>query len=45
MATVKIPDEERTITDQDEVTGYLATLGIRLLAGRDLSSSWRRRSM
>lgn len=28
MATVKIPDEERTLTDQGEVTRYLAALGI-----------------
>ena len=28
MATVKIPDEQRTITEQREVTAYLATLGI-----------------
>jgi 1,2-dihydroxy-3-keto-5-methylthiopentene dioxygenase len=28
MATVKIPDEQRTITEQDEVTRYLETLGI-----------------
>jgi 1,2-dihydroxy-3-keto-5-methylthiopentene dioxygenase len=28
MATVRIPDENRTLTDQDEVTRYLATLGI-----------------
>ena len=28
MATVKIPDEKRTLTDQAEVTRYLATLGI-----------------
>jgi 1,2-dihydroxy-3-keto-5-methylthiopentene dioxygenase len=28
MATVRIPDEQRTLTDQDEVTRYLATLGI-----------------
>jgi 1,2-dihydroxy-3-keto-5-methylthiopentene dioxygenase len=28
MASVRIPDEQRTLTDQDEVTRYLATLGI-----------------
>ena len=28
MATVRIPDEQRTLTDADEVTRYLATLGI-----------------
>ena len=28
MATVRIPDEQRTLADQDEVTAYLATLGI-----------------
>jgi 1,2-dihydroxy-3-keto-5-methylthiopentene dioxygenase len=28
MATVRIPSERRTITDQDEVTSYLRTLGI-----------------
>jgi 1,2-dihydroxy-3-keto-5-methylthiopentene dioxygenase len=28
MASVRIPDQERTLTDQDEVTHYLATLGI-----------------
>jgi 1,2-dihydroxy-3-keto-5-methylthiopentene dioxygenase len=28
MASVRIPDEKRTLTDQDEVTRYLATLGI-----------------
>jgi 1,2-dihydroxy-3-keto-5-methylthiopentene dioxygenase len=28
MATVRIPDENRTLTDQDEVTRYLAKLGI-----------------
>src|SRR5437868_13879563 len=28
MATVRIPDENRTLTDQDQVTRYLATLGI-----------------
>jgi len=28
MATVRIPDEQRTLTDQREVTEYLATLGI-----------------
>ena len=28
MATVRIPDEQRTLTDQAEVTRYLATLGI-----------------
>jgi 1,2-dihydroxy-3-keto-5-methylthiopentene dioxygenase len=28
MATVRIPDERRTLTDQAEVTRYLATLGI-----------------
>jgi len=28
MATVKIPAEQRTLTDQAEVTHYLATLGI-----------------
>ena len=28
MATVRIPDEQRTLTDRDEVTRYLATLGI-----------------
>jgi 1,2-dihydroxy-3-keto-5-methylthiopentene dioxygenase len=28
MATVRIPEEKRTLTDQDEVTRYLATLGI-----------------
>ena len=28
MATVRIPRENRTLTDQDEVTRYLATLGI-----------------
>src|SRR4051812_46017095 len=28
MANVRIPDENRTLTDQDEVTRYLATLGI-----------------
>lgn len=28
MATVRIPDEERTLTDHDTVTQYLATLGI-----------------
>jgi 1,2-dihydroxy-3-keto-5-methylthiopentene dioxygenase len=28
MATVRIPDQKRTLTDQDEVTRYLATLGI-----------------
>ena len=28
MATVKIPAEARTLTEQDEVTRYLATLGI-----------------
>jgi len=28
MATVRIPQENRTLTDQDEVTRYLATLGI-----------------
>ena len=28
MATVRIPDENSTLTDQDEVTRYLATLGI-----------------
>ncbi len=28
MATVRIPDEKRSLTDQDEVTRYLATLGI-----------------
>jgi 1,2-dihydroxy-3-keto-5-methylthiopentene dioxygenase len=28
MATVRIPDEKRTLTDQDEVTRYLAQLGI-----------------
>ena len=28
MASVRIPDENRTLTAQDEVTRYLATLGI-----------------
>ncbi len=28
MATVRIPAEKRTLSDQDEVTKYLATLGI-----------------
>ena len=28
MATVRIPAEQRTLTDQDEVTAYLATLGL-----------------
>ncbi|MFL5448749.1 MAG: 1,2-dihydroxy-3-keto-5-methylthiopentene dioxygenase [Gemmatimonadales bacterium] len=28
MATVRIPDEQRTLIDQAEVTRYLATLGI-----------------
>jgi 1,2-dihydroxy-3-keto-5-methylthiopentene dioxygenase len=28
MATVRIPEENRTLTEQDEVTGYLANLGI-----------------
>src|SRR4051794_25051944 len=28
MATVRIPEEQRTLTDQEEVTRYLATLGI-----------------
>jgi len=28
MATVRIPDEKRTLTDQGEVTRYLAQLGI-----------------
>ncbi len=28
MASVRIPDENRTLTEQDEVTDYLATLGI-----------------
>ena len=28
MATVRIPSEQRTLTDQREVTAYLATLGI-----------------
>ena len=28
MATMRIPAEQRTLTDQDEVTAYLATLGI-----------------
>jgi len=28
MATVRIPDQKRTLTDQEEVTRYLATLGI-----------------
>ncbi len=28
MATVRIPDQQRTLTDQGEVTRYLATLGI-----------------
>lgn len=28
MATVRIPSEQRTLTDQGEVTEYLATLGI-----------------
>jgi len=28
MATVRIPAERRTLSDQDEVTQYLATLGI-----------------
>jgi 1,2-dihydroxy-3-keto-5-methylthiopentene dioxygenase len=28
MASVRIPDQERTLTDQAEVTSYLATLGI-----------------
>jgi 1,2-dihydroxy-3-keto-5-methylthiopentene dioxygenase len=28
MASVRIPDEQRTLTDQDEVTRYLARLGI-----------------
>jgi 1,2-dihydroxy-3-keto-5-methylthiopentene dioxygenase len=28
MASVRIPDQQRTLTDQDEVTRYLATLGI-----------------
>jgi 1,2-dihydroxy-3-keto-5-methylthiopentene dioxygenase len=28
MATVRIPGEQRTLTDQGEVTRYLATLGI-----------------
>ncbi len=28
MATVRIPAEQRTLTDQAEVTAYLATLGI-----------------
>jgi len=28
MATVRIPSEQRTLTDQPEVTEYLATLGI-----------------
>ena len=28
MATVRIPDEKRTLTEQAEVTRYLATLGI-----------------
>src|SRR5215211_5403163 len=28
MATVRIPDEQRTLTDQEEVTRFLATLGI-----------------
>ena len=28
MATVRIPDEQRTLTDQAEVTAYLAKLGI-----------------
>ena len=28
MVTVRIPDEQRTLTDPAEVTRYLATLGI-----------------
>ncbi len=28
MASVRIPDQQRTLTEQDEVTRYLATLGI-----------------
>ena len=28
MATIRIPEEQRTLTEQDEVTRYLATLGI-----------------
>jgi cupin superfamily acireductone dioxygenase involved in methionine salvage len=28
MANVRIPDQNRTLTDQAEVTRYLATLGI-----------------
>ena len=28
MATVRIPEENRTLTEQEEVTGYLANLGI-----------------
>ena len=28
MATVRIPDENRTLTDADAVTNYLATIGI-----------------
>src|SRR4051812_50082056 len=28
MASVRIPDENRTLTDQDEVTRYLSKLGI-----------------
>ncbi|HZN97757.1 MAG TPA: hypothetical protein VFB61_08510, partial [Gemmatimonadales bacterium] len=28
MASVRIPDEQRTLTDRDEVTTYLAKLGI-----------------
>ena len=28
MASVRIPDEQRTLTDQADVTAYLATLGI-----------------
>src|SRR5437660_10945564 len=28
MATVRIPAEQRTLTDEAEVTAYLATLGI-----------------
>ena len=28
MASIRIPDQQRTLTDQDEVTRYLVTLGI-----------------
>src|SRR5438093_6699015 len=43
MATVRIPAERRTITDQREVTSYLAGLDIDRSEERRVGKEWRSR--